>query len=64
MSRKVLVKGRWCTNSGRAQPFEEIFQLHHRRIYFLCLRLIGNTPEAEDLTQDVFVQDFRSNRTG
>ena len=48
-----------ATKSGRAQPFEEIFQLHHRRVYSLCLRMIGNSTEAEDLTQDVFVQVFR-----
>ncbi len=48
-----------ATNSGRAQPFEDIFQLHHRRVYSLCLRMIGNPTEAEDLTQDVFVQVFR-----
>ena len=48
-----------ATSSGRAQPFEEIFQLHHRRVYSLCLRMIGNSAEAEDLTQDVFVQVFR-----
>src|SRR6266404_2412989 len=48
-----------ATSSGRAQPFEEIFQLHHRRVYSLCLRMIGNSTEAEDLTQDVFVQVFR-----
>jgi RNA polymerase sigma-70 factor, ECF subfamily len=48
-----------ATSSGRAQPFEEIFQLHHRRVYSLCLRMTGNSTEAEDLTQDVFVQVFR-----
>ncbi len=48
-----------ATSSGRAQPFEELFQLHHRRVYSLCLRMIGNSTEAEDLTQDVFVQVFR-----
>ena len=58
-SIKDPVKGRQSTNSGRVQPFEEIFQLHHRRVYSLCLRMIGNPTEAEDLTQDVFVQVFR-----
>ena len=48
-----------ATNSSQAQPFEEIFRLHHRRVYSLCLRMIGNSTEAEDLTQDVFVQVFR-----
>jgi len=48
-----------ATNSSQAQPFEEIFRHHHRRVYSLCLRMIGNFTEAEDLTQDVFVQVFR-----
>ncbi len=47
------------TSVGQTLPFEEIFQLHHRRVYTLCLRMIGNAAEAEDLTQDVFVQVFR-----
>jgi len=40
--------------------FEEIFKLHHRRVYALCLRMTGNVAEAEDLTQEVFVQVFRN----
>src|ERR1700686_1078944 len=47
------------TNSGLTRPFEDIFRLHPRRVYSLCLRMIGNPTEAEDLTQDVFVQVFR-----
>jgi RNA polymerase sigma-70 factor (ECF subfamily) len=59
MSTKGLVTGAARTGNGRTQPFEEVFQLHHRRVYSLCLRMIGNPTEAEDLTQDVFVQVFR-----
>jgi RNA polymerase sigma-70 factor (ECF subfamily) len=40
-------------------PFEELFKLHHRKVYAVCLRMTGNTAEAEDLTQEVFVQVFR-----
>jgi len=43
----------------QAQSFEEIFRLHHRRVFSICLRMIGNRAEAEDLTQDVFLQVFR-----
>jgi len=39
--------------------FEEIFRLYHRRVYALCLRMSGDASEAEDLTQDVFVQVYR-----
>jgi len=58
MSKKDEVKGGQNTGA-QTLPFEEIFQLHHRRVYTLCLRMIGNAAEAEDLTQDVFVQVFR-----
>ncbi|HZS07565.1 MAG TPA: RNA polymerase sigma factor [Blastocatellia bacterium] len=44
---------------GQAEAFEELYQRHHRRVYSLCLRMVANTTEAEDLTQEVFVQLFR-----
>lgn len=39
--------------------FEELYKLHHRRVYAVCLRMTGNPAEAEDLSQEVFVQVFR-----
>ena len=36
--------------------FEEIYKRHHRRVYSICLRMLQNASEAEDLTQDVFIQ--------
>jgi len=44
---------------GDLLPFEELYKLHHRRVYAVCLRMTGNTAEAEDLSQEVFVQVFR-----
>jgi len=44
---------------GDLQPFEELFKLHHGKVFAVCLRMTGNTAEAEDLTQEVFVQVFR-----
>ena len=41
------------------ERFEELFKLHHRRVYAVCLRMTGNSAEAEDLSQEVFVQVFR-----
>ena len=41
------------------EPFEELFKLHYRKVYAVCLRMTGNTAEAEDLSQEVFVQVFR-----
>ena len=44
---------------GDLLPFEELFKLHQRRVYAVCLRMTGNTAEAEDLLQEVFIQVFR-----
>jgi RNA polymerase sigma-70 factor (ECF subfamily) len=44
---------------GDAAAFERIYRLHSRRVYSLCLRMVGDPTEAEDLTQDVFLQLFR-----
>src|ERR1700680_1387421 len=41
---------------GDAGAFERIYRLHSRRVYALCLRMVGNTAEAEHLTQDAFLQ--------
>jgi RNA polymerase sigma-70 factor (ECF subfamily) len=44
---------------GDMPAFEELYQRHSRRVYSLCLRMTGNVSEAEDLTQEVFIQLFR-----
>ena len=44
---------------GDMVAFEEIYQRHHRRVYSICLRMLQNSFEAEDLTQDVFIQLYR-----
>jgi RNA polymerase sigma-70 factor, ECF subfamily len=48
---------------GDAAAFETIYQLHSRRVYALCLRMTGDPVEAEDLTQDAFLQLFRKIHT-
>ena len=45
--------------AGDADAFAELFHAHKARIYSLCLRMTNNTAEAEDLTQDAFLQVFR-----
>jgi RNA polymerase sigma-70 factor (ECF subfamily) len=40
---------------GDASAFEELYHLHHRRVYTLCLRMTQNEAEAEDITQDIFI---------
>jgi len=45
--------------NGDMAAFEEIYRRHHRRVYSICLRMLQNASEAEDLTQDVFIQLYR-----
>jgi RNA polymerase sigma-70 factor (ECF subfamily) len=44
---------------GEMDAFEELYQRHHRRVYSLCLRMTQNVQEAEDLTQEAFIQLYR-----
>ena len=44
---------------GGTESFEVLYDLHKRRAYSLCLRMTGNASEAEDLTQEAFLQVYR-----
>ena len=48
---------------GDAAAFETIYRMHSRRVYALCLRMVGDAVEAEDLTQEAFLQLFRKIHT-
>ncbi len=48
---------------GDADAFASLFYAHKARIYSVCLRMTNNTAEAEDLTQDAFLQVFRKLET-
>src|SRR5580704_13237590 len=51
----VLVRAQ----AGDHHAFAQLYSLHKRRIYSLCLRMVGNVAEAEDLTQEAFLQLHR-----
>jgi RNA polymerase sigma-70 factor (ECF subfamily) len=44
---------------GDAAAFEFLYELHSRRVYALCLRMVSNPSDAEDLMQEAFLQLFR-----
>ncbi len=44
--------------AGDSGAFEQLYRRHFRRVYALCFRMLGNSTEAEDLTQDVFTHLF------
>ena len=45
---------------GDEQAFATLYQLHRKRVYSVCLQMTKNVEDAEDLTQEAFLQVFRS----
>lgn len=44
---------------GDMNAFAELYRRYKERVYSLCLRMTRNVAEAEDLTQEAFIQLFR-----
>lgn len=44
---------------GDEQAFSTLYQLHKKRVYSVCLLMTKDIAEAEDLTQEAFLQVFR-----
>lgn len=51
----------WIAGAKRADvsAFESLYRAHVDRVYGLCLRMTGNASEAEDCTQEAFIQAWR-----
>ncbi|MGH9794069.1 MAG: RNA polymerase sigma factor [Candidatus Acidiferrales bacterium] len=45
--------------NGDATAFEYLYRSHSRRVYGVCLRILRNTSDAEDVTQQIFLRVFR-----
>lgn len=45
--------------NGDLWAFANLYRLHRRRVYSLCFRMLRNLSDAEDLTQEIFIQVFR-----
>jgi len=45
---------------GDEQAFAALYALHNKRVYAVCLRMTRDVADAEDLTQEAFLQVFRS----
>src|SRR6202007_903412 len=48
---------------GDRTAFEYLYRLHSRRVYAVCLRMVADPTEAEDLTQEAFLLLFRKIHT-
>jgi RNA polymerase sigma-70 factor (ECF subfamily) len=46
--------------NGDEQAFAALFQQHKKRVYSVCLLMTKDVAEAEDLTQEAFLQVFRA----
>lgn len=44
---------------GDARAFRELVRKHQDRVYSLCLRMLGDAHEAEDVSQEVFLAVHR-----
>jgi len=56
---RALVEG-LCR--GEREALREAYERHGARVYRLSLRLLGHGPDAEDLTQEVFLKLFERAR--
>jgi RNA polymerase sigma-70 factor (ECF subfamily) len=50
-------------HAGDHQAFAQLYSAHKRQVYSLCLHMTGNIGEAEDLTQEAFLQFYRKINT-
>jgi RNA polymerase sigma-70 factor, ECF subfamily len=50
-------------HAGDHQAFAQLYSTHKKKVYSLCLHMIGNAAEAEDLTQEAFLQLHRKINT-
>ena len=50
--QKLIAKAQ----SGDQQAFYQLYELHHKRVYGICWRMLADKDSAEDVCQEVFVQ--------
>lgn len=59
MSLTNVLSIKRCTRD-EGRRFDEIVQQHKNRIYHYICRMTHDSPEAEDLTQEVFIKAYQS----
>jgi RNA polymerase sigma-70 factor (ECF subfamily) len=57
-----MVLGREAA-SNNAESFDFVFSVHRDYVYGLTHALLGNTQDAEDVTQDVFLRVYKALHT-
>jgi RNA polymerase sigma-70 factor (ECF subfamily) len=46
--------------AGKEEAYRSLYRLYHRQVYNTCLGLLQHGEDAEDVTQEVFIEVFRS----
>lgn len=44
------------SKGGDQQAFYQLYEMHHKKVYGLCWRMLADKDSAEDVCQEVFVQ--------
>ncbi len=48
-----------AATEGNEEAFSQLHEKYYNNIYFLILKMVGNTSDAEDLTSEAFAKAFR-----
>ena len=68
MTNRLVSQSKWPiteadailrAQEGDAGAFEYLYISYRKHVYSLCLRMLKNSAEAEDLTQETFLRIFR-----
>jgi len=49
--------------AGDDEAFRELYELHHRRVYFFLFRMLGEKTAAEDILVEAFTAAWRQARS-
>jgi RNA polymerase sigma-70 factor (ECF subfamily) len=58
--RSLVAQARKGDRSAREAAFQEIFEALRQPVFALCRNLTGNSTEAEDVAQEVFLAAYRA----
>ena len=45
---------------NQASFFENIFKVHHQKVYQIAISMLKNAEDAEDITQEVFINIYHA----
>ncbi|WP_289055578.1 RNA polymerase sigma factor [Carboxylicivirga marina] len=46
--------------NGDTSAFRQLVEYNHKKVIHICLSYVGNTTDAEDIAQEVFIEMYRS----